>query len=73
MPKTLDEFDAVGRKPAKKYGKDKNFSAFYFAGRNWHNGMAWVYDYGGRIAFTKAGKWVGGLESPQAIKGLTTD
>jgi N,N'-diacetylchitobiose transport system substrate-binding protein len=33
--------------------------------------MAWVYDYGGKIAFTKGGKWVGGLESPQAIKGLT--
>jgi N,N'-diacetylchitobiose transport system substrate-binding protein len=71
VPKTLDEFDAVGRKLMKKYGKDKNFSAFYFAGRNWHNGMAWVYDYGGKIAFTKGGKWVGGLESPQAIKGLT--
>jgi N,N'-diacetylchitobiose transport system substrate-binding protein len=71
VPKTLDEFDAVGQKLMKKYGKDKNFSAFYFAGRNWHNGMAWVYDYGGRIAFTKGGKWVGGLESPQAIAGLT--
>lgn len=71
VPKTLNEFDAVGRKLMKKYGKDKNFSAFYFAGRNWHNGMAWVYDYGGRIAFTKSGKWVGGLESPQAIAGLT--
>ncbi len=69
VPKTLDEFDAVGRKLMKKYGKDKNFSAFYFAGRNWHNGMAWVYDYGGRIASTKGGKWVGGLESPQAIAG----
>ena len=44
----------------------QDLSAFYFAGRNWHNGMAWVYDYGGRIAFTKAGKWVGGLESPQS-------
>jgi N,N'-diacetylchitobiose transport system substrate-binding protein len=71
VPKTLDEFEAVGQKLMKKFGNDKNFSAFYFAGRNWHNGMAWVYDYGGKIASTKGGKWVGGLESPQAIKGLT--
>jgi N,N'-diacetylchitobiose transport system substrate-binding protein len=71
VPRTLDEFDAVGRKLMRKYGKDKNFSAFYFAGRNWHNGLAWVYDYGGRIAVTKGGKWVGGLESRQAIAGLT--
>jgi N,N'-diacetylchitobiose transport system substrate-binding protein len=71
VPKTLTEFDAVGRKLMKKYGDDKNFSAFYFAGRNWHNGMAWVYDYGGRIAHSSGGKWVGDLESPRAIAGLT--
>jgi N,N'-diacetylchitobiose transport system substrate-binding protein len=70
-PRTLDEFVADGQKLMAKYGSDPNFSAFYFAGRNWHNGMAWVYDYGGAIARFKDGQWVGTLEAPQAVKGLT--
>jgi N,N'-diacetylchitobiose transport system substrate-binding protein len=70
-PRTLDEFVADGQKLMAKYGSDPNFSAFYYAGRNWHNGMAWVYDYGGAIARFKDGQWVGTLESPQAVKGLT--
>ena len=70
-PRTLDEFVADGQKLMAKYGSDPNFSAFYYAGRNWHNGMAWVYDYGGAIARFKDGQWVGTLEAPQAVKGLT--
>jgi N,N'-diacetylchitobiose transport system substrate-binding protein len=70
-PRTLDDFVADGQKLMAKYGSDPNFSAFYFAGRNWHNGMAWVYDYGGAIARFKGGQWVGTLESPQAVAGLT--
>ena len=33
--------------------------------------MAFVYDYGGKIAEFKNGKWKGTLDSPQAIQGLT--
>jgi N,N'-diacetylchitobiose transport system substrate-binding protein len=33
--------------------------------------MSFVFDYGGRIATTSRGKWVGTLDSPAAIKGLT--
>src|SRR5437764_11690229 len=33
--------------------------------------MAFVYDFGGTIATTHAGKWQGALDSPQSIAGLT--
>jgi N,N'-diacetylchitobiose transport system substrate-binding protein len=70
-PKTLDAFVADGRKLMKKYGKDKAFSAYYHPGKNWYVAMAFVYDYGGAIARFKKGRWVGTLNSPQAMKGLT--
>jgi N,N'-diacetylchitobiose transport system substrate-binding protein len=70
-PKSLDQFVADGKKLMKKYGKDRNFSAFYFPGKNWFASMAFVYDYGGRIAVKKGGKWKGTLNSPQAIRGFT--
>ena len=70
-PTTLDKFVADGKKLMKKYGKDRNFSAFYFPGKNWYASMAFVYDYGGQIAVKKGGKWKGTLNSPQAIRALT--
>jgi N,N'-diacetylchitobiose transport system substrate-binding protein len=72
LPKSQAQFLANGKKLMKKYGKkDPNFSAFYFAGKNWYASLAYVYDYGGKIAVKKGGKWVGTLESKNAIKGLT--
>ena len=41
-PKTLDQFVGDGKKLMKKYGKDQNFSAFYFPGKNWYASMAFV-------------------------------
>jgi N,N'-diacetylchitobiose transport system substrate-binding protein len=70
-PTTLDKFVADGKRLMKKYGKDRNFSAFYFPGKNWYASMAFVYDYGGQIALKKGGKWKGTLNSPQAIRALT--
>jgi N,N'-diacetylchitobiose transport system substrate-binding protein len=72
-PKTLAEFLADGKKLMDKYGrsKDPNYSALYMPGRYWYAAMSYVYDYGGRIAKTKGGKWHGELASPNAIKGLT--
>ena len=32
--------------------------------------MSFVYDYGGKIAEFRNGRWVGTLNSPQAIQGL---
>jgi N,N'-diacetylchitobiose transport system substrate-binding protein len=70
-PRSLAQFTSDGEKLMKKFGKDPNFSAFYFAGKNWYASMAFVYDYGGQIAVKKNGKWVGTLESAKAVKGLT--
>ena len=55
-----------------KYGgiKDPTYSAVYFPGRYWYAAMSFVYDFGGQIAKTKGGKWVGTLDSPQALQGL---
>ncbi len=72
-PKTLAEFNAANAKLMAKYGgsKNPNYSAVYFPGRYWYAAMSFVYDYGGQIAKTKGGKWVGTLHEPAALSGLT--
>jgi N,N'-diacetylchitobiose transport system substrate-binding protein len=72
VPKSLAEFQAAGRKLMAKYGgsKDPTYSAVYFPGRYWYAAMSFVYDFGGQIAKTKGGRWVGTLDSPQALQGL---
>jgi N,N'-diacetylchitobiose transport system substrate-binding protein len=72
-PKTLAEFNAAGAKLMAKFGgtKNPNYSAVYFPGRYWYAAMSFVYDYGGQIAKTKNGKWVGALAEPKALSGLT--
>jgi N,N'-diacetylchitobiose transport system substrate-binding protein len=72
VPKSLAEFQAAGQKLMAKYGgkKDPTYSAVYFPGRYWYAAMSFVYDFGGQIAKTKGGKWVGTLDSPQALQGL---
>jgi hypothetical protein len=71
-PKSLAEFQAAGQKLMAKYGgsKDPTYSAVYFPGRYWYAAMSFVYDFGGQIAKTKGGKWIGALDSPQALQGL---
>ena len=63
---------AAGSKLMAKYGgsKDPTYSAVYYPGRYWHAAMSFVYDFGGQIAKTKSGKWVGTLDSPQSLQGL---
>ena len=70
-PKSLDQFAAAGKKLMKKYGKQRNYSALYFPGQYVWAGLSFVYDYGGKVAVSKNGKWQGTLNSPQAIKGLS--
>jgi N,N'-diacetylchitobiose transport system substrate-binding protein len=71
-PKTYGKFLAINKKLMKKYGHNSNFSAFYEPGQNWYVAMSFVIDYGGQIAVQKGGKWHGVLNSPQAIKALTS-
>jgi N,N'-diacetylchitobiose transport system substrate-binding protein len=70
-PTTYAQFLSVGAKLKKKYGKNRNFSAFYQPGQNWYAAMSFVADYGGQIAVREKGKWKGTLDTPQAIRALT--
>src|SRR4051794_7305852 len=69
-PSSLTQFTAYARKLASKNSK-KGFSPVYIAGTDWYFAMSFVYDYGGTIARTQGGKWVGSLDSPKSIAGLT--
>ena len=72
LPKTYAQFLTDGKKLMKKFGKNRNFSAFYEPGQNWYVATTFVEDYGGHIAVQgKNGKWQGTLDSPQAVKALT--
>ena len=71
LPTTLAQLTADAQKLAAKSSGNKGFSPVYFGGEDWYVAMAFVYDYGGEIAHTYKGKWVGSLNTPQAIAGLT--
>ena len=49
----------------------KGFSPLYVGGEDWYTALSFVYDFGGSIARTHAGKWVGNLDSKSSIAGLT--
>ncbi len=69
IPASLAQFTVGARKIAAK-NKARGFSPVYIAGTDWYIAMSFVYDFGGKIAVTKRGKWVGMLDRPQAIAGL---
>jgi N,N'-diacetylchitobiose transport system substrate-binding protein len=69
-PTTLAQFTALASQLGAK-NKTKGFSPVYLAGTDWYVAMSFVYDYGGQIARTSGGKWVGSLDSPQSVAGLT--
>jgi N,N'-diacetylchitobiose transport system substrate-binding protein len=71
LPSSLAQFTSDSRILAAKNKHVKGFSPVYAAGTDWYFAMSFVYDYGGTIARTHAGKWVGSLNSKQAIAGLT--
>jgi N,N'-diacetylchitobiose transport system substrate-binding protein len=71
LPTSLAEFTADAAKLAAANKSVKGFSPVYIAGTDWYFAMSFVYDYGGSIARTHAGKWYGNLDSPQSIAGLT--
>jgi N,N'-diacetylchitobiose transport system substrate-binding protein len=72
LPTSYAEWLKDGKKLMKKFGKNRNFSAFYEPGQNWYVATTFVEDYGGHLAVQgKNGKWTGTLDSPQAVKALT--
>jgi N,N'-diacetylchitobiose transport system substrate-binding protein len=69
-PKTLAEFATMASTVGGK-SKTKGFSPVYIAGTDWYVAMSFVYDYNGKIATTRGGKWYGALNSTEAVAGLT--
>ena len=69
IPTSQAEFMLLAKKLGAKNG-DKAFSPVYIAGTDWYVAMSFVYDYGGKIAITRKGKWVGMLDKPAALAGL---
>jgi len=70
-PTSLAQFQADLVKVGKMQSGVKGFSPLYVGGEDWYTALSFVFDYGGSIATTHAGKWVGTLNSPQSIAGLT--
>jgi N,N'-diacetylchitobiose transport system substrate-binding protein len=71
LPTSLAQFTADAKKLAAKNASVKGFSPVYIAGTDWYFAMSFVYDFGGSIAKTSKGKWIGNLDSPQSLAGLT--
>ena len=69
IPTSQAEFIAIAKKLGAK-NSAKTFSPVYVAGTDWYVAMSFVYDYGGKIAVTRKGKWVGTLDKPAALAGL---
>jgi N,N'-diacetylchitobiose transport system substrate-binding protein len=69
-PTDRASFVAAADKLAKKFGSDKQFSAFYFPGKYWYAALPFVWDEGGDVAVQDNGKWTGALNSAQAQAGL---
>jgi N,N'-diacetylchitobiose transport system substrate-binding protein len=69
VPTSIAEFIAGAKKLGAR-NKEKSFSPVYIAGTDWYIAMSFVHDYGGKIAITRKGKWVGQLDKPAALAGL---
>lgn len=68
VPTTYDEFLADGRAMTTD-----TISGIYIPGKDWRNGMSYVWTEGGEIATQNSdGTWTGGFSSPESIKGLQT-
>src|SRR3954447_23520963 len=70
-PASLAQFQADLVKVGSLEKKVKGFAPLYAGGQDWYSALSFVYDFGGSIATTHAGKWVGTLDSPKSIAGLT--
>ena len=70
-PTSLAEFTSDLVKVGKMQSNVKGFSPLYVGGEDWYTALSFVYDFGGQIATTHGGKWVGTLDSPRSVAGLT--
>ncbi|MFD8701327.1 extracellular solute-binding protein [Kitasatospora sp. NPDC059648] len=68
-PKTLDEFYADLDKLKATQGVA---DPIYLPGQEWYTYFGFLTGEGGKIAKQEGGKWVGGLESPEAQRAFET-
>jgi N,N'-diacetylchitobiose transport system substrate-binding protein len=71
VPASLAQFEADLTKVGQMEKGVKGFAPLYVGGEDWYTALSFVYDYGGSIATTHAHKWIGNLDSPASIAGLT--
>jgi N,N'-diacetylchitobiose transport system substrate-binding protein len=71
IPTTLEEFLAAGAKLKADNAATPNFSGIYLPGKNWYAMLSYLWDAGGDIATKDGDAWVGQLDSPDSVKGLT--
>ena len=71
LPRSLATFQTDLTKIANKNSGNSGFTPFYMGGTDWYSALSFVFDYGGDIAKLKGSKWVGTLESPNSVAGLT--
>jgi len=71
VPTTLEEFLAAGTKLKADNAATPNFSGIYLPGKNWYAMLSYLWDAGGDIATKDGDAWVGQLDSPDSVKGLT--
>jgi N,N'-diacetylchitobiose transport system substrate-binding protein len=70
-PTSLSEFQADLIKVGKTQRKVRGFAPLYAGGQDWYSALSFVYDFGGSIATTHGGKWIGSLNSAKSVAGLT--
>ena len=71
LPKSLSQFQSDLTKVAAKEKKVKGFAPLYVGGEDWYTALGFVFDYNGSIAKYVHGKWIGTLNTPNSMKGLT--
>ncbi|MFG3102171.1 extracellular solute-binding protein [Streptomyces sp. NPDC048182] len=63
--KTREQWTAATRKLDKG-----GTQGIYLPGQNWYTLSGFVWDEGGDLAVESAGKWKGGLDSPEALRAM---
>ncbi|GMA36378.1 extracellular solute-binding protein [Demequina litorisediminis] len=51
--------------------KEQGIGGFYMGGRDWRNGVSWIFANGGDLATYDGSAWAGALSTPEAIEGMT--
>ena len=68
VPGTLDDYVSNGVTLAEKL---PGVSGVYFPGKDWYNGLPFIWENGGEVAVEKDGKWDAQLSSEGSLAGLT--